>query len=220
MKVLCIAQVEDRENIDKQILKQTRQPDRVIFLVDKNPAKTLEERRIRIAENHKKLREIVKAYPEYDYIWQVEQDGDYPEDTLERLIADLDKVDVNTVAYISGIQVGRHGLYCLGAWVEFRINSFKSLDYRLKGLQRVMATGFYCLLAPRNKWLEGEATWSGQPWGPDVNWGHTILGAKYVDMDIQIGHIIKSGTIRVSDMSTCNVEYYKRDGAWEYKQLD
>ena len=220
MKVLCIAQVEDRENIDKQILKQTRQPDRVIFLVDKNPAKTLEERRIRIAENHKKLREIVKAYPEYDYIWQVEQDGDYPEDTLERLIADLDKVDVNTLAYISGIQVGRHGLYCLGAWVEFRINSFKSLDYRLKGLQRVMATGFYCLLAPRNKWLEGEATWSGQPWGPDVNWGHTILGVKYVDMDIQIGHIIKSGTIRVSGMSTCNVEYYKRDGAWEYKQLD
>lgn len=151
MKVLCIAQVEDRENIDKQILKQTRQPDRVIFLVDKNPAKTLEERRIRIAENHKKLREIVKAYPEYDYIWQVEQDGDYPEDTLERLIADLDKVDVNTLAYISGIQVGRHGLYCLGAWVEFRINSFKSLDYRLKGLQRVMATGFNCLLAPRIK---------------------------------------------------------------------
>lgn len=220
MKILAVAQVEDRTNLDKQILQQTVQPFRTVFLQDTKAGKTIEERRVRIAENHKKLRDIVKAY-DCDYVWQVEQDGIYPPDTLERLVGSLERLADDKLAYVSGIQVGRHGLYCLGAWTDITKTSFKSLDYRLKGLQKVDATGFYCLLAPKDKWLSGKATWNGEPYGPDVVWALSIQGNKYCDMDIQIGHIVKNGIIRVSDMSTCNVIYNKApDGEWGYKQTE
>lgn len=215
--ILCIAQVEDRANLDKQIAKQTVQPDRVIFLVDDNPAKGILERRKRIAENHQKLREIVKAYNP-DYVWQVEQDGDYPPNTLELLLLDAKSLSKD-LAYVSGVQVGRHGLYCLGAWTDFTPDSFKSLDYTLEGIHEVEATGFYCLLAPTDKWLEGKCEWNGEPYGPDVVWALSIKGKKYCDMDLPIGHITKRGIIRVSDMSTCNVEFKRNGEKWEYKQL-
>lgn len=220
MRILAVAQVEDRTNLDRQILKQTIQPFRTVFLIDKNPGKTIDERRVRIVQNHKKLRDIVKAY-DCDYVWQIEQDGEYPSDTLERLINDLNKVDVNKLAYVSGIQVGRHGLYCLGAWTDITKTGFKSLDYKKTGLQPVDATGFYCLLAPKDRWLSGIASWQGEPYGPDVVWAMSIHGNKYCDMDVQIGHIIKNGTIWPAHLSTCNVVFQKHhDGRWGYKQID
>lgn len=216
-KILCIAQVEDRTNLDKQIAKQTVQPSRTIFWVDQNPATGIPDRRKRIAENHQKLREIVKAYKP-DLVWQVEQDGDYPSHTLEQLLDDLQQRP--HAAYISGIQVGRHGLYCLGAWTDFTGYSFRSLDYTRKGLQHVEATGFYCILARAERWLEGKCEWNGEPYGPDVVWSRSIRGDKYCDMELPIGHIVKNGIIRPSDMSTCNVEFMRHpDGRWGYKQL-
>lgn len=223
-KILCIAQLETRVNLDKQISKQTIQPDRVIYYEDKKPAQGIEARRIRIAENHQKLREIVKAYPEYDLIWQLEQDGDLPSNCLEKLVRDLQKLENehNKVGFISGIEVGRHGLYCLGAWTDITKTGFKSLDYKLDGLQEVDATGFYCLLANRDVWLKGKSSWNGQPYGPDVIYSLSLKEQGYklfCDMDIQIGHIVPRGIIRPSHASTCNVEFYLDNTEWKYKQL-
>jgi len=219
VKILCIAQVEDRTNLDEQILKQTVQPDRTIFYIDKEPARGINERRKRIADNHKKLQEIVRAYKP-ELVWQVEQDGIYPPNTLERLISRFNELDSPNFGYISGIQVGRHGLYCLGAWVNFTTDSFESLDFTRKGIQEVEATGFYCLLMERDKWLSGTASWNGEPWGPDVNFALSTLYRKYVDMDLQIGHKVKGGIIEVKHISTCNVKYYKNDkGEWKFTQL-
>lgn len=215
MKILCIAQVEDRTNLDAQILKQTVQPDRVVFYVDKNPAKTIDERRKRIAENHKKLEAIVKAYKP-DLVWQVEQDIDIPPNTLETLI----KHYRNGFKYISGIQVGRHGLYAIGAWKNFTENSFESINHKLEGIQEVEATGFYCLLTEADIWLSGKAEWSGEPYGPDVVWGLSITERKYVDMDLKIGHIIKNGVIRPEHTSTCNVRFCRNNNGWKFRQLD
>lgn len=218
VKILALAQCEDRTSLDKQIRKQTVQPDRVVFYIDKNPAKGINPRRQRIAENHKQLQAIVSAYKP-DLVWQVEQDGIYPPDTLERLLAGYNKLKNDCFGYISGTQVGRHGLYHLGAWVNFKYDSFESLDYKLKGIQRVEATGFYCLLAPASVWLGGKCEWNGEPYGPDVVWSLSIKGKKYVDMDIQIGHQIKNGIIEVSNLSTCNVKFINVDGKWKFKEL-
>lgn len=220
MNILAIAQVEDRANIDKQIAKQTVQPDRVIYYIDKNPAKGIEPRRERIAENHKQLQMYVRAYKP-DIVWQLEGDVDLPSDCLERLLADYAKLqaqDGDEFGYISGIQVGRHGLYCIGAWRNFTDTSFESINHRLTGIQEVEATGFYCLLAPAEVWLSGKCAWSGEPYGPDVVWGRSIHKKKYVDMGITIGHIIKSGTIRPEHMSTCTAKFYIKGDKWEYKQ--
>lgn len=221
MNTLCIAQVEDRTNLDKQIAKQTVQPDRVIFYVDESPARGIDERRKRIAENHNKLRDIVEAY-QPDLVWQVEQDGDYPDDCLERLIDGYEHQkyrDGDNFGYISGIQVGRHGLYVLGAWKNFTDDSFESLDYQSIGYQQVDATGFYCLLAERDVWLSGDASWNGEPYGPDVCWGLSINKRKYCDTSLHIGHMVKRGIIRPSDASTCNARFYLENGRWKYKQL-
>ena len=220
LNVLAIAQVEDRANLDEQILKQTVQPDKVIFYIDENPAKGINERRKRIADNHAKLQAIVKAYKP-DLVWQVEEDGVYPKDTLERLIMQYNKLNAPDFGYISGIQVGRHGLYHLGAWVNFTADSFESLDYRLKGIQEVEATGFFCLLAERNKWLAGTASYNDEPYGPDVVWGLSTPYKKYVDMSIEVGHKVKGGVIEPKHISTCNVRFYKNEkGEWKFTQLD
>lgn len=225
LNILCIAQCEDRTNLDVQIAKQTYQPTRTIFLIDENPANTIIERRKRIAENHKKLRTVVEAYKP-DLVWQVEQDGDYPSNTLERLIERYLELNDDYFGYVSGIQIGRHGLYCIGAWNNFVEDagtngyaSFESIDHELKGVQEVDATGFYCLLAPYDVWMMGKCTWDGEPYGPDVTWGLSIPRRKFVDMDLHIGHIIKSGIIRPEHMSTTTVKFEKHDGKWDYKQI-
>jgi len=219
MNILCIGQVENREYIDEQILKQTIQPTRTIFYVDENPAQGIQNRRIRIAENHLRLQEIVKAYKP-DLVWQVEGDAELPENALERLLGHYLRLNDKDFGYVSGVQVGRHGVYCLGAWEFYGRKRFDSIDYRKKGIQEIDATGFYCLLAPTNVWLSGVCTWDGQRYGPDVVWGLSINKNKYVDMDLHIGHKTSGGIIRPSDASTCNVKFYLENGQWIFKQLD
>lgn len=220
MKILCVIQAENLNFYD-EIAKQTVKPNDIIVYKDEDPAKTIETRRKRIAENHHKLVESVEeVQSDYDFIWQIEGDAEIPEDALERLIEDYKFLSQdNDVAYVSGIQVGRHGVYCLGAW-HVSDDELKSADHRLEGLQEVDATGFYCLLAPIDKWLSGKASWDGQIYGPDVVWGLSLGGKKFIDMRIKLGHKIKSGVIRPDDLSTCNVSYKKIDGKWHFKQLD
>lgn len=217
MRILAIAQVESRDNLDKQIRKQTIQPDRATFYVDKNPAQTIEMRRKRIAQNHYKLRNIVNA-DEADLIWQLEGDVDLPENALESLLEAHNSINNTKLGYVSGIQVGRHGVYSLGAWhIPEDRQTFWSLDYKATGIQKVDATGFYCLLAKREVWLEGECSWDGEPWGPDVNWALSLEYTKYVDTSVRIGHITHRGIIHPDDPSTCNVRFYKEGDNWKYK---
>lgn len=218
MNILVVAQVEDRTNLDEQIAKQTIQPNNVFVYVDPEPAQGIDARRIRIAENHKKLEEAVRDL-QPDLVWQLEGDCDLPANCLAKLLADYKELKGDKFGYVSGIQVGRHGLYCLGAWTDFTTTSFRSLDYQRTGLQPVEATGFYCLLAERDVWLSGEASWQGEPYGPDVVWGLSIKKRKYADMSLHIGHMTKRGIIKPSDMSTCNVRFFKDKDRWIYKQL-
>lgn len=221
MKILCVAQVENDEYIREQIAKQTVQPDAVFIYVDQEPAQGIDNRRIRIAQNHQKLAEFVEDYKP-DLVWQVEGDCELPDYCLERLINNynvLKRKDGDNFGYVSGIQVGRHGLYCLGAWVNVTDTSFESLDHQLKGLQNVDATGFYCLLAERDVWLSGKVDWNGEPYGPDVVWGLSINKQKYCDMSLSIGHRIETGIIKPEHMSTCNAKFYKEGDKWSYKQL-
>jgi hypothetical protein len=205
MRTLCIGQVEDRTNIDQQILKQTVQPDRVILLVDENPAPDISDddaivlRRKRIVENHKKLVDIVKAYSEYDLIWQVEGDCIFKDDTFHLLLESYRQRHTPMTGYISGVQVGRHGIFALGAW-RFPGDrlAFESLDHKLTGIQEVDATGFYCLLASREVWLKGNCTWDGERWGPDINWGLSLREqgyTLYANLDIPIGHRVARGEL-------------------------
>lgn len=220
LNILAIAQVEDAKNIDKQIAKQTYQPTSKFIHLDEKPARGINSRRRRIAENHQILQDKVKEVKP-DLVWQIEGDCDLPEDTLSKLVADYMELRGKDFGYVSGIQVGRHGLYCLGAW-QFQedFKMFKSLDYKAKGIQEVDASGFYCLLAPADVWLKGLCEWDWDTWGPDVNFGISLKaqGYKiYCDMGIKIGHITARGTIHPDNPSTENVIFTESDGKWSYK---
>jgi len=174
MRILCIGQVENK-NYEKQVMKQTVKPDQVTVYLDEKPAHGIDNRRMRIAENHVRLWHVVNAY-EPDLVWQIEGDCDIPEDTLERL---LDRYNILKedphFGYVSGVQIGRHGIYAIGAWhFNKDRNVFRSLDHKEKVVTQVDATGFYCLLAPADVWLQGRAGWEGERWGPDVNFGLSL----------------------------------------------
>jgi len=219
MKILCIAQVESKEYIQEQIDNQTLQPDITFLYLDEDPASGIDQRRKKIAQNHKRLKWVVED-TDCDLVWQVEGDAELPPDCLERLLANYNNLNNDDFGYISGIQVGRHGLYCLGAWnVNKDRTNFNSIDYNLEGIQQVSATGWYCLLASKEKWLTGRASWNGERYGPDVNWGLSMPYNKFVDMSLHIGHRVKNGIIRPSDASTCNARFYIEDYKWEFEQL-
>lgn len=221
MKILAIGQVEDEAYIREQIAKQDIQPDYIHLYKDPEPAIGIQARRKRIAENHEKLKEIAKQY-DADYIWQVEGDSVLPDFCLSLLIHDYESLKNKKLAYITGVQVGRHGIYALGAWhIAKDRQSFESVDYKRSGLVQIDASGFYCLFARKDIWLKGEAHWTDEAWGPDVNWGLSFKSYKiYADMDLHIGHRTKTGVISPSDPSTCNVIFKKIDGQWKYKQTD
>ena len=220
MKILAIAQVEDDKNILQQIKKQTVQPDEVFIYVDPEPKRGINTRRRRIVENHHVLIAKVEELKP-DLVWQLEGDGELPENALEKLLEDYEKIKGDDFGYVSGIELGRHGLYAIGAWTFNEDGTqFKSLDYKAKGIQEVDATGFYCLLSPKDVWLQGYCFWDWQVWGPDVNWGLSLRdkGYKiYCDMDVKLGHITERGIIRVDNISTCNVTFTKHDEQWGYK---
>jgi hypothetical protein len=216
MNILCIAQLEDRTLADEQVQRQTLQPDRTIFYIDENPAVGITERRKKIAENHSKLVEIVKAYKP-DLVLQIEGDSVMPSNTLETLVNHYKQKK----AIYSAVQVGRHGLYCIGAWhVANDRTSFESVDYKQKGLQEVDAMGLYCFIADTKTWLSGKCEWNGEKYGPDVNYFLSISKNKYVDMNLQIGHKHKDGIITVDQPSTCNARFWLENNIWQFKQLD
>jgi len=228
MRVTVIAQVENATLIKKQIEKQTIKPVQSLILVDKSPEPDTEEieamraRRLRISQNHKELKQMVESYCHTDFIWQLEGDGVLSEDCLERLIRVYEKLESegNKVGYVSGIQMGRHGLKCVGAWRFNEDGSFKSLNWNSKGLQTVDGSGFYCLLAKKDVWLKGSAEWNNEPYGPDVAFGLSLkkLGYNiYMDMTNWVGHKTEK-TILYPD-SGINVEFYRDINKWKYRVI-
>lgn len=221
MRIMCVAQVEDRANLDKQIARQTVQPDHVFMHVDSNPARGINARRKRIAHNHQYLREAVEEL-QPDLIWQIEGDDALHPFTLELLLKDYNRLKGDSFGYVSGVQVGRHGIYALGAW---RFNEdrteFSSADHRKKGIQEVDATGFYCLLAERETWLKGVCSWNDERWGPDVNFGLSLRDQGYTiyaDMNVFVGHDTPDrGVIYPDHISICNVRFYRDGEQWKYR---
>lgn len=221
LKILVIAQVEDDANVIRQIEKQTLQPDYAYVYVDEKPASGIDERRKRIAKNHEVyLRQAVESI-DCDYVWQIEGDGIMDEFTLSDLVDSYFEVESDNIGYMSGAEVGRHGVQCIGGWHFNKDRTrFASVDFRNEGIVPIDASGFYCLFMRKEVWLEGVCYWSGERWGCDVNWGLSLRdkGYKhYMDTRIQIGHATNRGILNVKDRNTSNVEFWLKDGDWKYK---
>lgn len=220
---LVVAQVEDDINIIKQIMKQTVKPADYLIMVDQDPASGINDRRTKIAHNHKLLKRSVKK-TNYDYVWQLEGDVVLEPDAFEKLIKTYEAIDDSKKAIVSGVQLGRHGITAVGAWnFNEERTVFESLDYQAEGIQQVDATGFYCMLMDRRTWLDGVCSWSGERYGPDVNFGLNLIDKgynNYVNADIKVGHLVSAkGGERIIDWSNksiCNVRFEKHNNVWGY----
>jgi len=157
MKISVGASVEHDKHIRKEIAKQTVQPDDIYIYVDETPAQGINARRARIADNHQKLKEYVEK-SDCDFVFQVEGDCVLEPDTLEMLISTYQSASLlsaKKLGFVSGTQVGRHGLYAIGAW-HFNEDrtEYWSLDPKQELPIEVDATGFYGLLASKEVWLD------------------------------------------------------------------
>lgn len=228
MRVTAIGQFTDDALFLEQINKQTIKVWDVIKYIDKNPVPDLDDidvlrdRRKRIAKNHLELKDFIEMQCKTEYVWQLESDSVVDKDCLERLIKLHQKLEAegNKVGYVSGIQMGRHGLKCVGAWRFKEDGSFRSLNWGAKGIQTVDGSGFYCLLAKRDVWLKGNADWGGEPYGPDVCFGLSLkkLGYNiYMDTTNWVGHKTEK-TILYPD-SGINVEFYRDINKWKYRVI-
>lgn len=215
MRVGVVAMVEDDKMLLREINKQTRQPDNIMIITDYAPARGIQARRHRIAVNQQMLKRAVNTL-NVDMIWQLEQDVILPEDCLERLINDYEAL--NRPGFVSGIQIGRHGIYCIGAWHLYD-DYFISVDPKAKGFVKVNATGLYCLLTSKETWMGATATYNGEPWGPDVNWGVSISKPKYVDMELHIGHRTNYGEIWPDHPPVCQAKFTKQGNGYAFEQF-
>lgn len=223
--IVAICYAEDTALAKEQVEKQTIKVDDAIFMTDSTPAIGIEARRERIAElqvmaqwkiDRKLFTDDLK--PEDVVVWQIEGDSVIPEDALERL---LKHYDTNDEAVYSGVQIGRHGLYCIGAWhINQDETVIESVDHNKHGLVEVDGMGLYCYIMRADLFIKAESYWSGQKLGPDVNWFRSLDVPKYVDMDLHIGHYYKGGIIEVDSLATCNARFTKVKDEWIFEQLD
>lgn len=154
---------------------------------------TMERRRKRIADIHNEIKEYIgKA----DYIFIVEDDTIIPRNALLGL---LNMTNVHS-GIVSGVQLGRHGWYHVGAWVAddvyepTRIESIENGE----GIVDVDATGMYCCLIKKDLYMEHEFEPYEKILGPDVNLGMWLRKQGYinqVNFGIPCGHMTPKETI-------------------------
>jgi hypothetical protein len=226
--ILVTGQIQEDQVdfVNEQLAKITGVEFLQVMLVDEKPAKGIDARRQRIVQNHKELEKMIEktqSVEAFNYVIQIEGDSVLQPDTFTKLLARLDQIPSKNFGYISGVQVGRHGLYCIGAWHFDDEDHFSSVNHRETGLVKVDATGFYCLLAPVNVWLMGNCAWNGERYGPDVVWGRSLrkLGFNiYADMDNEIGHQSTNGVIGLDNLNLCTAHFQRSNDKWSYKVVE
>lgn len=153
-------------------------------------------RRLRIADVKNQSKALI-AQCDGDIILSLEDDTHFPNLDIYRLIDPLQR---DQVGFVQGVQCGRWGVKMIGAW-----RSDNPLDpYHIETLMPPAETGsespyesidgggWYGYATKKHLYLQCEYyASSGQPWGPDVNYGLWLkrMGFEcYIDWHTVFGH--------------------------------
>lgn len=148
---------------------------------------TMLRRRKRIADIHNEIKEYVN---QCDYIFVVEDDTYLPRTALVGLF----NMMKSTTGIASGIQLGRHGFYHIGAWRAddvYEPSVIESIG-KDKGIVEVDATGMYACMLRKDLYMEHNFEPYEQILGPDVNLGMDLRKRgylNYVNFDIDCIHM-------------------------------
>jgi len=156
----------------------------------------LTNRRLRISDIHN---EAKKYIVDCDYIFGIEDDTLFPNDTLKKLLAHYLRNPY--MGFVEAIELGRWGIPYIGAWKVdniYDVQKIESLPDQ-KGLVKIDAGGFYCFLTTRDNYMMNYfKPFEINSLGPDVQFGIELRRQgleNYADFDIKCIHKKKEGDI-------------------------
>lgn len=181
-------------------------------------------RRARIAFIKNQSKYLIKKRPS-DYVVGLEDDTAFGGMDIMDLLNPM--MQIEQVRFVQGLQCGRWGVKYLGAWQTDNPNDPQRLwsitpqfgDKFLR-YQDIDGGGFYYYATPTDLYCKHEYQWSGEQWGPDVNYGLWLRQQGYVcfaDTRLVVGHRTYDETI-YPDGTITRVEYYKDNDEW--KRID
>jgi hypothetical protein len=186
-------------------------------------------RRVRIADVHNQSKWLI-GQTDGEYVIGLEDDTVFDDpDTFNRLVTPLGWKNQN-IAFVSGVQAGRHGTYYLGVWkcdnplVVQHIQTCLPKDNKFVGHENIDAGGMYGYATPIDLYLQHDYfSSSGAPYAVDVNYGLWLRQRGYecvVDWGLLFGHNAHNVILRPDDqVQLIEVNYYRNTNGsgWERK---
>jgi hypothetical protein len=189
------------------IMNRENQPNEVRIAV----------RRERIATVMNQFKELI-AKTDGDIILGLEDDTAFTGADLSRLyrIVELD----DEVGFVEGVQCGRWGVKMIGAWKLDDIDKPAQIETLLPndGLEEIDGGGYYGFATRRDLFMDHEHKWSGEVYGPDVDFVLSIRRKGYrcfVDWDLVFEHNDYNVLIRADENVTKIVYNLSEDGNWQ-----
>lgn len=191
---------------------------------ENEPKGGIQARRGRIAFVKNQSKDIIKKH-HTEYVIGLEDDTIFNFKCFCRLLEPL--MTDETVGMVEGVQSGRWGCPYVGVWsvddFEFVQRASTMFLPEQRGLELdyedIDAGGFYYYATRPELYLEHDYSWSGEPWGADVNFGLFVRNKGFrclVDWQSRCGHRVEGKQPLYPDPKTVSVCYYKRDdGKWE-----
>lgn len=153
-------------------------------------------RRQRVADIHNQSKELIRR-TDGELIIGLEDDTVF--DRLKSFDQLIDPILIDdSVGFVEGVQMGRWSVNMIGAWLADDPVNTQQIETLLPpndifwGEQPISGGGFYGYATQRELYLNHDYYWSsGQPWGPDVNYGLWLNSLHYkclIDWSVVFGH--------------------------------
>jgi hypothetical protein len=191
-------------------------------------------RQHRIADIHNQSKALI-AKTDGEYVVGLEDDTVFEDpDTIGKLVADIRQHQ--SIAFVEGVQIGRHGTYYVGAWLAKYGDTSTNMVTEIKtvlpptdvfdGMSRISGGGMYGYITPRDLYIGCDYFNStAQPWGVDVNYGLWLeqQGYKcYIDWGLPFAHNAHNVLLWPNDPPSklVSVTYTRNaNGGWDRRDV-
>lgn len=183
-------------------------------------------RRMRVADVKNQSKDLI-ARTEAEIIIGLEDDTVFDRlESFEPLINPL--LQSAEVGYVEGVQMGRWGANMIGAWEADDLRNPLQVKTLLpgEGLQEITGGGFYGYATRRRLYLNHEYyTSSGQPWGPDVNYGFWVNQQGFINLvnwSLMFGHRDHNQVLYPDDpqVRLAEIIYTKNEATGKWERID
>lgn len=179
------------------------------------------DRRDRIVE----LQELSKTLiGDSKYVFGLEDDTLFEPNTLHTLLEDI-KLLGDDCGFVQGVQVGRHRLKVVGAWLVDDLQDpkeIRTIDWiDNEEIQAIDGGGYYCFITPTLLYKNITRYWKHECFGPDMTYGLELrkLGYTcYIDKLLKTGHFTEQGILRADEYTVSAVWSKQEDGSYSFKQ--